>query len=113
MDKFAQWWADVLQWMERALDGVRSLEANEPILFAGVGAAVALFLLLAWLLALRRNILLRRRLKATEVELETVRASYSEEVRWRLAADKVFGRESNPSAGTAAPAGQEQRQQAG
>jgi hypothetical protein len=81
--------------------------------------------LLAWLLALRRNATLTRRLTATEIELEALRASYDEEVRWRLAADKVFGRQSNPSAAAvglpvgavpavpavpAAPVTQEQRQ---
>jgi len=103
MDELARWWADVWQWMVRAGDRVLSLEASDPLLLAGIGAAVVVLLLLAWLLALRRNATLTRRLTATEIELEALRASYDEEVRWRLAADKVFGRQSDPSAIGAGP----------
>jgi hypothetical protein len=99
MNELRRLWSDVLRWVEWEIDVVRSLPPNDLVALVGICALVALILVFAWLHVVRRNRALNRRVQALQVELDDVRTAYDREVKWRQAADRVFGQETSSRPG--------------
>jgi hypothetical protein len=99
MNELRWFWSDVLRWVEWVIDAVRSLPPNDLVALVGICALAALILVFAWLHVVRRNRALKRRVKALQVELDDVRTAYDNEVKWRQAADRVFGQEASSRPG--------------
>jgi hypothetical protein len=81
--------------VEWGIEAIRSLPSDNLVAAAGICALVALVFFFAWLRVVRRNRALNRRIKALEDKLDDVRTAYDNEVKWRQAADKVFGQQAN------------------
>jgi hypothetical protein len=95
MDDLRRLWFEFLQWMEWGIEALRSLPSDDLVASAAICALVGLLFLFARVRAVRRSRALRLRIKALEDELVVVRTAYDKEVKWRVAADRVFGQQPN------------------
>ena len=94
MDNLHRLGSDVVQSIESGIEAIRLLPSG-TFVSAGICTLVALMILFAWLRVARRNRALIQRIKALEDDIDVVRTAYDKEVKWRQAADKVLGQQTN------------------
>jgi uncharacterized protein Yka (UPF0111/DUF47 family) len=95
VDNLHRLWSDVIRSIESGIEAIRLLPSDTLIGSAGICTLVALLFLFAWLRVARRNRALIRQIKALEDDIDVVRTAYDKEVKWRQAADKVLGQQTN------------------
>jgi hypothetical protein len=93
MEDFERWWSVAVHWIDSNFQGLRSLSPDLLAAFGAICSVATILFFCAWLYAIRRNNALKRQVRSLTDELAAVQKKYESEVAWRMAADKVFGKQ--------------------
>jgi hypothetical protein len=97
MEDFERWWAIAVYWIDSNFRALRFLSPDLLLAFGAICSFVAILFFCAWMYAIRRNNALKRQIRSLTEELAVVQQKYESEVEWRMAADKVFGKQPGQS----------------
>jgi hypothetical protein len=93
MEDFDRWWSVAVYWIDSNFRALRLLSPDLLLTFGTICSFVIILFFRAWLYAIRRNNALKRQIRSLTDELAVVQQKYEREVAWRMAADRVFGKE--------------------
>jgi hypothetical protein len=93
MEDFERWWSVAVHWIDSNFQALRLLSPDFLLAFGAICSFAATLFFCAWLYAIRRNNALKRQIRSLTDELALVQQKYEKEVAWRMAADRVFGKQ--------------------
>jgi len=93
MEDFERWWSIAVYWIDSNFRALRSLSPDLLLAFGAICSFVTILVSGGWLYAIRRNNALKRQIRSLKDELAIVQQKYESEVTWRMAADRVFGKQ--------------------
>jgi membrane protein implicated in regulation of membrane protease activity len=93
MEDFERWWSIAVYWIDSNFQALRLLSPELLLAFGAISSFVTILFFCTWLYAFRRNKVLKRQIHSLTDELAVVQQKYESEVKWRMAADKIFGTE--------------------
>ena len=93
MEDFERWWSIAVYWIDSNFRALRSLSPDLLLAFGAICSFVTILVFGGWLYAIRRNNALKRQIRSLKDELAIVQQKYESEVTWRMAADRVFGKQ--------------------
>jgi hypothetical protein len=93
MEDFERWWSVAVYWIDSNFRALRFLSPDLLLAFGATCSFVTILFFCAWLSAIRRNKVLKRQIRSLTDELAVVQQKYESEVKWRMTADRVFGKQ--------------------
>jgi hypothetical protein len=93
MGDFERWWSVGVSWIDSNFGALRVISPDVLLAFGAACSFVTILFFYAWLCAIRRNKALKREIRSLADELAVVQQKYESEVKWRMAADRVFGKQ--------------------
>ena len=93
MEDFERWWSVAVHWIDSNFQALRLLSPDLLLAFGATCSFVTILFFCAWRYAIRRNEALKRQIRSLTDELAVVQQKYESEVAWRMAADRVFGKQ--------------------
>ena len=91
MEDFERWWSVAVYWIGSNFRALRFLSPDLLLGFGAICSFITILFFCAWLYAIRRNKVLKRQIHSLTDELAVVQQKYESEVKWRMAADRMFG----------------------
>jgi hypothetical protein len=93
MEVFERWWSVGVSWIDLNFGALRFISPDLLLAFGAACSFGTILFFCAWLYATRRNKALKRQVRSLTDELGVVQQKYESEVAWRMAADRVLGKQ--------------------